>query len=422
MAIPVTRVSTGEDFDIGPEVDARSRELMGLLHRRTSRSERTGRELVECRMHDDSTNPELAGRRGRCDHGPACTRIHGIFVSLVKRNVGTRGETWTVSHFDRIASHVLRIGEGDEHKQEKYEWCEAFSASGWSVDTEVRIESGAVCDVLVEGSAGRYDIEVQRSYQRILDAKGRTTRIRRGGVEPVWSAAGLTVWNENNSVPNVRTNDLSEAIGSFRPVRDEWRIVGGLRDVEVEPCGPRYGNLCPVKGIGRWCRGEHPRPVPMPGLRVYDVAERLPAGDIVSVTIGGPNPYEALMPASSRDLFVALGGLIVPRKALIAPDPVTAAQIDAACKWEPREGFGSVLDQRQNVAIASPICQTPGCGERLLLPRPGRVFCARCDPSVFRVSPAPRTEVRCQRCGRWWESDGVLCPQCESLILRGAAS
>lgn len=418
--IRVTRVHSGEDFDIGPDVDGRSRELMNELHRRTSQTERSGRELVECRMHDDSAHPELRARRGRCDHGSACRRVHGIFVALVKRHAGTPDEEWTVSHVDKIASHKLRVGESTEHKREKHEWCTAFATVGYSADTEVAISSGSVCDVLVAGPAGRFDIEVQRYGQSVPVTKGRTTRIRRGGVEPVWSADRLTLWNESNAVPNVRTNDLSTTASP----RDDWTIVGGLRRVEVVPCHPRYGS-CPLRPVGRWCGGKHPRLEPLPGVRVYEVAERLPAGDLVAVTVAGKSQSEVLMSPSDRDLYVELGGLLVPRKVL-TPERPTQAQVGVHDTWEPREGFGVVLDRRQSMTLGLSICATPTCGEKLLLPGADRRVCARCDPGAFRCInglPARRVQWQCARCGQWMSIEQAwLCPSCDTQLLRGAAS
>lgn len=344
MAIRLTRVSTGEDFDFGPDVDERSRELGDLLHHRTTRDQRAGRERVECRMHDDSANPELAARRG------SDGRVHGIYVALVKLRVGASNEIWTVCHFDRTASHIIRVGEGDEHRREKGEWCTAFGAAGYPTDTEIRIPSGAICDVLVEGPAGRFDVEVQRYHQTVPHAKGRTTRIRRGGVEPVWSASRLTPWNEGNVVPNVRTNDLSEALSSSRPIQDEWIVVGGARRTDRDLCHPRFGTSCPVMGPGRFCGKEHPRLEPLPGLRVYEVAERLPAGDLIVVRIAR-NGSEVLMSPADRDLYLGLGGEVAALESTaqapaFVPDKESVTQHDSTCTWQPREGFGAILDQR----------------------------------------------------------------------------
>jgi hypothetical protein len=291
--IRATWVQTGEDFDIGPDVNERSQELIARLHRQTSKKLRPGRELVECREHDPEL-PEL---------WKGDERVHGIYVALVKRRQGTTEETWTVAHVDGRAGHTINVGKGWRHQREQDEWCAAASTAGWPVDQEVGVSNGSlrrVCDVLIEGSAGRYDIEVEhRRSMTVPGAKGRVTNLRKCRVEPVFSTDHLTPWNEINAIPNIRTNDLRDALSAIRPVRDEWRVVGGVRSVYAEQCLQRYGSVCPDRGPGRFCGREHPRLEPLQ-LRAYEVAERLPAGDLVVVRLGPLG--EVIMSAADREL------------------------------------------------------------------------------------------------------------------------
>jgi hypothetical protein len=379
--IRATWVQTGEDFDIGPDVDEQSRELIARLHRQTSKTLRPGRALVECRCGDrDASVAHLRGPDGR---------VHGIYVALVKIGEGTAAETWTVAHFDGRGSHFIRVGKGHIHQRIQEEYCTAFDAAGYPVDTEQGFpregRREVVCDVLVEGPIGLLDLEVQRYHQAIPVVKGRTTKIKKYGVQPIWSADRITGWNENNAVPNIRTNDLSEALSAIRPVRDEWRVVGGLVSVHAETCSPRYGTVCPTKGPGRWCGGRHPRREPK-HLRVYEVAERLPAGDLVVVQLD-PKLGTVIMSAADRALYVELGGRILSPT---IPDlPARPAVIrEAECAPLP-PGFAERLAARQ--------------GED------------RSAQPVYRRGPV--SVYLCQRCGRpaFAMADG-LCMRCRAAL------
>lgn len=436
MAILVTRVSTGEDFEFDPGADARSQELTERLHMHTSRTLRDGRELVECRMHDESDSAELVPRRcsGNCRRGPGCRRVHGILVALVKADVGTDREEWTVRHYDKRDAHRIRVGEGDGHKFGKDAWCAAVVAGGGSAEQEVSLPSGrtrVVCDVLAVGPAGRLGIEVQGYHHTIPQVRSRTTRIRRAGVEPVWHPLGLTPWSERNAVPNVRTNDMAEFLGSSGPLRDQWLVAGGVVRVFPVPCHPRYGTVCLTKGPGRFCGEEHPQVEPLQRLRVYEAAERLLAGDLVAVKLAA-NKAELLMSPADRDRYVALGGAVIPRSqaGVLLGNPDLAdsgAQHDATCTWAPREGFGQVLDQRRDTAVVlipggRPLRNCDGCGQ----PKPladGLCLGCRLDGRALMSSRTPAAPSSCARCGRWRVlGDEWICGTCsDRLGLRTAS-
>lgn len=357
MSYRVTVVRTGKDFDFGPDADAEDQELAERYYHHTSRTLRPDREQIECREHDDSESPELVPRQCHgCDRGGrghTDRRVHEILVALEKRGVGTSSELWTVRHFDKRESHTVQPGESEEHKRAKDEYCAAVEAGSGSAETEKSLPSGrthVVCDVLAVGSAGQFDIEVQRYDMTIPGARGRTTKIRGAGVEPVWSLDRSTPYSDSGAVPYIRTNDLSEVLTATRPVRDEWLVVSGVRRVFAERCDPRYGRPCPTRGVGRFCGQDHPWTEPLPALRVYEATERLLAGDLVIVRLASHNT-EVLMSAADRDLYAALGGAILTRgpAGAVPGDPAPCdlppERISSVDLWQPRPGFGhDVLD------------------------------------------------------------------------------
>jgi hypothetical protein len=64
----------------------------------------------------------------------------------------------------------------------------------------------------------------------------------------------------------------------------------------------------------------------------------------------------------------------------------TAATVCTEC-GEPTTAYDGIC-----LACRFPIKCT-GCGQRLLLNRPGRTACARCDPSQLALRPADYPEV-----------------------------
>jgi hypothetical protein len=348
----LTRVTGGrcDDFDFGPTVeDERSRELTEQTYRHTTDDPLRGRELVECREHDDSDDLQLAARRCRgCERGPTCRRVHRILVALVKIGAGTPDETWTVRHADRRASHTTASRrETEQHRVNKEGYCTASTAAGYEANVEAKLRGddrhSPKPDVLVIGSVGRFAYEVQRGHHSIPTARGRVTKIRKYGAEPVFSTFAPTLWSDKYAIPHLRTNDLREV----RSAPDDWSIAGGLRRIDcIEPCEPRYGRVCLTLGPGKWCRGKHPRLEPLPGMRVWEFCERFPAGDLVAVRYPLPSGAvaEYIVSAADRDRLLDAGAVLLNPATLPAEDKTPQPVTDS---WTPRPGFGDVLDRRR---------------------------------------------------------------------------
>jgi hypothetical protein len=373
--VRATHLGSGRDFEIGPDAAEHDREMTDRLHLNISGRPTPGREMVECREHDDSDDPELVARRG-----PRDGRVHGIYVYLRKLHEGSPGERWVVVHFDGRSNHELPSGKSVQHQREQDAWAEAADAAGYPSEQEVHLPTGVRCDLVIHGPEALVDIEVQRSYVKRSTAQSRTRKTVAGGLSPIWSTDHLTDWTRHNAVPHVRTNELPEG----HSPRDEWFVVGGVREVQAEMCSPRNGSVCPARGAGRFCGRHHARLLPPErGIRVYEVAERAPAGDLVTLNAGRKQGF-VLVSAAGRDLWHELAGgesagPQVPQQRTGPLEPIHRAEL--------RAGFGAVIDRHERELIdlaavpggseaARPVCR--GCGQPLLLLRPGRIHCERC--------------------------------------------
>lgn len=393
MAVALTRVSSGEDFELGHDMTRRSHDLAESLHERCSETAKRGREQVECRMHDD--DPRFATTR----QDPTDGRVHGVYVYLRKMHQGTSAEKWVVGHFDGQAAHHVPVGESEAHRRGKNEWGTAGTVAGYPVEVDKRrLSTGVKPDVLIHGPAALIAVEYQRYHLKKPSAQGRNRNIIAGGARPVWSADRLTGWNSANTVPNVRTNELPEG----HSPRDTWFVVGGARFVQAELCSPRNGTACPTKGAGRFCGRYHPRFEPMRGLRVYDVAERAPAGDLVTLYAGRRQGHILVTPAG-RNLWADLTG--TEPSAVDRPPPVREAfGGEAACRFEPTPAFDAVLNRRSRAGAGSPQrCTT--CGVEKLAMADGRCLSCRLDAAYA----APR-------CGcDWMTAAGQYCIACSHV-------
>jgi hypothetical protein len=332
MTVRATHVDSGVDFEIGPDASAADRDLTERLYNHISRTRRPDRHVVECREHDDSDDPELVSRRD-----PVDGRVHGILVYLRKLHEGTSDERWCVVHFDGRANHVVRVHANKQHQREQDAWAEAASEAGYEAEQEVPLPTGVRCDLLIRGPVALVDIEVQRSYLKKSSARARTQKAIAGGVSPIWSTDHITDWSRGNAVPNVRTNDLP--VGRDR--RDQWWVVGGLRDVLAEKCTPRNGSRCWTLGNGRFCYQYHPKLEVKLGVRVYEVAERAPAGDLVPLNTGPHRQGTVIVSPKDRDLYHELseglqGGVRIPSQRRSDQVPMHRQQL--------RQGFGAVID------------------------------------------------------------------------------
>lgn len=356
QTIRATHVSTGRDFYIGPGSEEDDERLAEDLYTHLSGRPTRGREMVECREHDN--DPNLAELR---DHDG---RVHGIWIYLKKLGEDTPRERWVVAHFDGRAAHYLREGKSKEHQREQDAWEEAASTIGYETVQEHPLP-GVRCDLLIRGPETDVDVEVQRTYIKRAAAQERTRRARAAGVQSIWSTDHLTDWSKKNSVPHIRTNALPEG----HSVPDTWVVVGGLRDVSAERCSPAHFDKCPGTGRGISCGRRHPVLTPKYGVRVYDVVEQAPAGALVQLETGRRQGTVLVTP-EHRDLWSEL----VRESGLAKPPRVgQPGHLGAVHRRELRPGFSEVVVRHQSEAR-----NCTECGSPLFLIRPGRTLCERC--------------------------------------------
>ncbi|HEY0640590.1 MAG TPA: hypothetical protein VGD67_23420 [Pseudonocardiaceae bacterium] len=270
-SVLLTHVAADQDFEVGPEAPEADLELAERLYRHG-----LGSAVIECREHDDEP-------AARDSHG--ATRRPGIRVRLVRPGEGTPAAHWRVVHHDdRYADHQLLAHPPSPPRREWDAWAEAAHAAGYPAEAGAR-HTGVRCDLLIRGPRARVDVEVQRTHIRRACAVRRAGAARGAGLLPLWSTDCLTTWAATNAVPHIRTNDLPEG----HAPRDQWLVVGGLREVLAVRCVPGAFPVCPATGRGVTCGRHHPAlQPPATGVRVYQVAELVPAGGLVPLDAGRP--------------------------------------------------------------------------------------------------------------------------------------
>ena len=367
LVVRATHLGSAIDFEIGPDTSPADRDLADRLYKKITGRGRAGREIVECREHDDSSDPELVSRRD------SDGRVRGIYIYLKKLHEGTPAERWVVVHFDGRAKHHLPSGESAEHRRDKDEFCTAADAVGYEARQEEPLPGRGTADVLIRGPIRSIDVEVQRSHQTRATALHRTRRNRSDLIEPIWSSDRITEWNRDNAVANIRTNGLPEG----HSPRDTWLVVGGVRDVLPEQCSPRIGGQCSKLGRGRFCGGWHARlRPPERALRVYEVVERAPADDLVRLNAGRRHGFPLVTPAH-RDLWIELEST---EAAVRVPEqrrgraPIHRAEL--------RSGFGAVIDRHAREAVISYGPRCTRCESRDTVPVLSRGwYCAAHKPT-----------------------------------------
>lgn len=358
--VHLTDLHTGRDFEIGPAASAADKALAEQLWQHLSRESRPGRYLVECREHDNTENPELALRRN-----PDTGRVHGIYVYLRKLEEGTPKERWCVAHFDDRASHEVRANESDEHRREKDAWSDAAEVAGYRADQEVHFSTGVRCDVVIYGPTTKVDIEVQRSHIKTPSAQERTRKAVKAGLMPIWSTDRQTDWTRRNAVPHIRTNALPE-----HTIRDNWLVVGGMREVIPQRCEPGAFQVCPSTGRGVFCRQFHPTLIPPAdgSYRVYEVAELAPTGGLVALNTGRGQGTVLVSP-EHHDLWHELANIPAQRSPSNVPQrPRHPHHNDVL-----RPGYEAVID-RHIATLIKPHPHSP-TGEPVCRFEAGTLYC-----------------------------------------------
>lgn len=188
-----------------------------------------------------------------------------------------RGGRYWAAHFAGSGHdpHPISI-ESDEHRRQKDYWHRAAEDAGYSAYKEFGTGGGTILDVAIDGPR-RTGVEVQHSAIEVRKVKTRTTKSFRAGWLPVWflDSDGTPPWFHH--VPAVGCNRIS---WSALPPRRAATATTGLVHISALRCTPGAFDPCP-EGKRRPCGEWHPSRQPWRHLTVDDVADLVPAEQIV---------------------------------------------------------------------------------------------------------------------------------------------
>jgi hypothetical protein len=165
--------------------------------------------------------------------------VEGEFVCYLHRNYERPALYLRKDHGQIIAahwpgsslagSHEITHGISDEHRRQVDYLQRAGEAEGFTVETEVHLETRVIPDAVVYGPQLNMGVEVQRSKLTAAKAKARTTQARRGDVLPVWFADSQAAPRWFEQVPGVRMNP-GTSWAALPPARSVT-LVGGVREI-----------------------------------------------------------------------------------------------------------------------------------------------------------------------------------------------
>lgn len=214
-----------------------------------------------------------------------------------------RGDLLIAAHWpgSKLAgTHEIRHGPSDEHKRQVEYIQVAGVAAGLKVETEVPLRSAgrivARADAVIYGPRVQMSVEVQRSALSRTVAKGRTTKARRAGLQPVWFADSQSNPGWFGHVPGVRMNP--EVPWDTLPSRRSVQVVSGVPAIIGRRCRNMRNSVCPDRpyGCNRWHPDYEPR-----AILVDELAELVPAGELVTMLFRVPSGREHVFIVSPND-------------------------------------------------------------------------------------------------------------------------
>jgi hypothetical protein len=412
MAIRATHAKTGTDITISPVLDAVSQRVVDEVY------QSCGVGVLECREHDDNPDLRLDQYRG------ADGRIRGAWVYLQRRRGADGAERWVIAHHPHGIGREFRAHEvtimSDQHKWQRDYYTRAVDDAGFRADQEVKI-LGTRIDVVAKSPAGRFGFEVQHSRLPIGKVRTRHRKARDEGIPLTWSA------DQRNpdwafKVPHVEANVLPDGCAPRR----SWTVTTGPR--EVIPVRCTQPNLCEfgergcwLRRRGRTCGGWHAIFRPLSGLVVDDIAQQVPARELVPLDTRPLRQGHILVRAHDYKLWesdfahqvihqpaqpnsanrcgrpideligqLAESGVVTEYAEPVASEPhllwppttIPVPVPDAVLI--PGQRHGPDLNELAPDVVDRTKCAE--CGQRLLLTRPGRTLCTRCLPGQeFRI-------------------------------------
>lgn len=344
MAVRATHVPSGTDITIGPFIDPVSQAVIDEIYQNCSKG------VLECREHDG--DPRL--RHLRDSDG----RVHDAWVHLKKNPARTK---WVIAHSAtgigrEFRSHKVPVGKSAEHQWQQDYISRAAEDAGFPAEQEVILPTGTRLDVKVDGAIGAVGFEVQHSYLSVPKVRNRTRKAAAEGIPLVWSADHKgPAWAFK--VPHIEAN--GSPFGDTP--RRAWTVTTGPREIIPVRCGPQNAGLLPRcwKRRGRsWCGGWHAVFQPITGLVVDDLAQRVPAGELVPLDTNTKQGV-ILVPASHQELWVnEFASQVQPAER--APNRAKRCTYEPVLAAQPKQSH--CVD----------------CGELLGAKKPGWVICASC--------------------------------------------
>jgi hypothetical protein len=265
--------------------------------------------LGQAAVVDDWRARRAAGRSGRLA-GP------GEFVCHLHRD---HENPWMYLRMDedtgRVAAvhwpgsdleaHRIVHAPSPQHGYQAEYLGNAAEAVGHQVAMEEYLPTGVKPDLLISGPRATMSAEVQRSRIGIPTAKRRTTQALLAGATPTWFTDTRANPKWLGHVPGVRFNPEIpwDTVPHPRTVS-----VAGVRHIVERNCRKWPGSPCPRHSRG--CNAWHPDHAPQRGVFADDLAELVPAGELVPMefkTFGG-RKLTLIVFAESKARYEAMVG------------------------------------------------------------------------------------------------------------------
>jgi hypothetical protein len=209
-----------------------------------------------CRLHRNHEQPGLYLRQDG-----------GLVIAAHYPHAGLRG------------SHEIVHGISDEHRRQVDYVQRAGECAGFEVKREVALATRVRSDAVIYGSHVQMGVEVQRSGLTVTAAKARTTKARHAGIEPVWFSDSRSNPRWFGHVPGVVMNP--DVPWDRLPGQRSVTVVSGVRVLVPKLCQDIRNGQCPRRRYG--CSAWHPDHEPRLDTFVDDLAELVPAGELVPI-------------------------------------------------------------------------------------------------------------------------------------------
>lgn len=263
-------------------------------------------------------------------------------------------------------------GMSDEHKRQVEYMIRPATALGWETATEATSADRSIrSDFIIQGPAVLMAGEVQRSDLAIPAARARTTKTRNAGREPLW------LFDRPSHPLHGQVPSVGLEARSWDPLPPAGTVAAaGMQDIRAVRCQDLRGVPCPRTGTWRRCGGWHPGYFPLQGILADEVAERFPAGELVTLarkTTDGRLLYVVTTAAAKR-LHVELVGEVA----------VESARERAEAHWQ----GPTRIECKAELAVVHPLPPPPSTPINHPIP-----------PQQPTRRPSSRMEYACEVCG-----------------------